>query len=524
LRREHLVTPTAGALCSVTALTRPRKPALRLRFGTRRARSAEPASADIAGTPASTTGKLAASTSVFWLGSTLTRALTFLLLPLYTRALSPASYGILSVLLVVTSAAGIVLSFGLDVGVFRSYYVARAAEDQHRFIQSAWRFLVVAPLVGALVLTLCALPFIGSWHHVDTADVFLALVGAALFAGFSVVPLAITRIELRLRTYLTLTVIDALSTTVATVLLVVVLHLGVTGWLVGVVISYAVDLVVAMWLIPWDRSQRTDWRQLGRAIRVSVMFMPNTLLMWALLLADRIVLATLVPASSLGVHSLAANLAVPVNVAVVALNQALMPSYARAGTDPTERAQLDKLVPAQVTVVVLLCLAAALLGSPVTGIVAPHSYASAGPLVAWIALGYGFLGLYCVPMNGATLGAGRGGMVWVTSALAATTNIGLLFWLVPSGGIRAAAIASAAGYLVLLAAIGVYARGPDNPVRYDWPKLGGAIVAGVAIYVGALATTPATGLVSLFGRLGWILVFALGAAAALRMTPRAQPS
>ena len=83
-------------------------------------------------------------------------------------------------------------------------------------------------------------------------------------------------------------------------------------------------------------------------------------------------------------------------------------------------------------------------------------------------MGYGFLGLYSIPMNGATLMAGRGRFAWVATVGSAGLNIALLFVFVPNYGIKAAAIASAVGYLVLLVTISIYAHARPNPIRYRW--------------------------------------------------------
>ena len=113
---------------------------------------------------------------MFGVGSALQRGIAFLLLPLYTRALTPAQYGTLSVLLAVTSAAGIVFAFGLDMGLFRSFFLH--AEDRRRvFVGSVWRLLMVAPFVASIVCAAIAAPFVLGIPRVTPLDVFLALLG-----------------------------------------------------------------------------------------------------------------------------------------------------------------------------------------------------------------------------------------------------------------------------------------------------------------------------------------------------------
>ncbi len=154
----------------------------------------------------------------------------------------------------------------------------------------------------------------------------------------------------------------------------------------------------------------------------------------------------------------------------------------------------------------MTCLAVALLAPCLVGFAAPSAYAGAAPLIPWLALGYAFLGLYYIPMNGRSLGMGHTRFVWVATALAAGTNVGLIFVLVPAYGIEAAAIASAIGYLVLLLAVGWHSRSPLNPVRYEWRLLLRASAVVSAVYIGATLTTGTTGIVSPLLRMAWLIL------------------
>ena len=445
---------------------------------------------------------------VFGAGSALQRGIAFLLLPVYTRALTPAQYGTLSVLLAVTSAAGIVFAFGLDMGLFRSFFqYENDPEGQRRFLGTMWRFLLVAPLIGAVVVTAIAAPLVRSIPRVGDFDVFLAVLAGAFYVGASAVPLVILRVRQRLRDFMLMSVVDAVATPALTLVFVVWLHDGIMGWLIAAAGSNLILLLGAMVIVPWDRRATFDRTVIAGALRFGIPLIPHAFALWALLLIDRGVLAGLVSAHQLGIYSLAANLGVPVAIAVQSLNQAMMPVYAAAGVDPARREHLQEMIVLQLTGVLAICLAGALLGGPVLVIMAAPAYRAAAPLVVWIVLGYGFMGLYFVPMNGITLGAGRNAMVWVVSVLGAASNVVLLIVFVPSGGLTAAAIASAAAYAVLFAGISIYARHPDNPVSYRWSQL--LPVAGVAgvVYVAARLTTADTGGTTIVLRIAWILLF-----------------
>lgn len=443
------------------------------------------------------------SAAVYAIGAALPRVAGFLLLPVYARALSPREYGTISLLLAASTAVAILLSLGLDLAIFRRYFELSSNPTLQRdFVQSVWRVLAVVPLSAA---TLGG----AVWWVLDPAEsvggfeVLLALLAAAVGVAATTVPLAVLRAEQRLQAYIVVTGTATLATATVTVFLVVILDGGVGGWLLGTILANAVTFIAAATAMPWVRSAPFRRELVVGAVALGIPLIPHFLSHWALQLADRVILAGLVSLSSVGVYSLASNLALPVLILVQSLNQGLMPTYARAATETGHTKELSSIVATQVTLVTAITLSCALVAEPLATVVAPAAYAGAGDLVPWIVLGYGFLGLYYIPMNGVSLGARRLRFVSLTTVIGVLTNIGLLLLFVPSEGLRAAAVASAIGYAVLLVAIFLYSRRPANPVRYRWPLIGSVVATAAIVYILAELTTPDHGIDGVALRAAW---------------------
>lgn len=448
---------------------------------------------------------------VYALAAAIQRALTFLLLPLYTHALTPAEYGRLSVVLTITTAASILFSLGLDYGLFRAFF--RLASDpthQREFVESVWSFLIGVVLASAGLISVLVGPWLGSSGTVRGPELVLGLVGIALFVAATTVPLSLLRAQERLRDYLILNAVLASTTSIFTVTFVVVLDEGVQGWLIAVLLANAVSLLAALVVIPWRVPRRFRRDDVREAVILSLPLVPHFAGHWGLQLANRAVLAGIVSTSTVGIYSLAATLAMPAMILVQSLNLGFMPSYASAGVRSDERSHLRGIVTLQASMALALCLAVALLAPCVVSLLVDPSYAPASPVIPWITLGFAFLGLYYIPMNGLGLGAGRTRFVWIATMFAAVTNLALLYLLVPNYGIKSAAIASAVGYLVLLAAVGWHSRHPDNPVTYDWRKLIVTVAVIAGAYAGATLTSDASSVLDVVVRLLWIGAATLG--------------
>lgn len=451
------------------------------------------------------TRQLFSNAMVFMAAAAFQRAIAFLLLPLTTRALDPTEYGQLAIALSAMLLAAVLFGLGFDYAVFR-LYLARDADSarQERVVLSTWATVGVVGAVGAIVLSAAAWLLLAPGLSITGPEATLAFVAAAFAAG-TLVPLSVLRAAGRVGAFVAVNVTIALASAGLILLCVVVLGWGPIGWLGAAVVANALGVGVAIHVVPLPRMQRFDPGIVRGALKVGVPLLPHFASHWALQLADRLVLATLVTDSKVGLYSLAGNFGLVAMIAVQGLNQAVMPTYARAAHDHTERARLAHLAVLQVVAVSLICITVALFGPLAVHLLLPADYGGAAALIPWITLGYAFLGFYFIPMNEVSLSVGRTGWIWVGTASAAAVDILALFIFVPSGGIMAAAVASAAAYVVLLTWLLLY-RHRHGIVKHDVGGLLRAVGGLALVYAGAVATTGSSDVGDLFARAAWMLL------------------
>lgn len=447
------------------------------------------------------TDRALTSAGTFTLAAASQRLLAFLLLPVYTAVLSPAEYGQLSVLLAIQAAAAVTLSAGFEVSVTRGVvHLERDPPAQMRFVRSAWTFLMAAAPVAALVLAVPIVLIAQGNETLDPFDSVVVMLVAAAFVAANTVPQATLRAQQRLRDYVVISAAAGLVTTFLTVLFVVVLRLGVEGWLFASLAAWVLVLFVAMWRMPWGLPRPFDEDGVRAAVLLGAPLIPHAIALWSLQLADRLVLSTFTSPAQLGVYGLAANLALPCMIAVQSLNQGFMPTYARTWDSQGARMELRAVITAQSFLVLVVGVTTALLGPPTVGIIAPASYAGAADLVPWLALGFTFLGLYFIPMNCVTLIVGRTRLVWILTAGAAVLGLALIATIAPEHGLESAAICVACAYGALLLAFSIYAHSLRLGVPVAWGRIA-EIVAVLAIgYAAIVLLVPSSGLGSLIAR------------------------
>jgi O-antigen/teichoic acid export membrane protein len=442
---------------------------------------------------------------VYTIASAAPRAVGFALLPVFTRVLDPSAYGQLSVALSVISVAAIIFALGFDVAVFRN--VIRLEDDppaRERFIGSTWTFLLLAPWLIAAVLGAVLVPILGTSDVLSSGRLILALIAAAISVGATTVPMVVLRSENRFRDYMYLTMINMIVSTGLSLILVVWIRGGPFGYLLSLVAGNLATLALALRLVPYSLPRPFDTAMVRETLGLSLPVVPHFVSLWALQLADRFLVATILGTAAAGLYGVASNMALPMFMIVLGFGQAFMPAYARASKAKDPKQSLHPTIIAQVGAMSVLCLACSALAPLAIHFLTTSQYATAADLTPWLVLGYGFQGFYAVPMNGITLTHGNTKGLAVVSGTGAAINIGLIVWWAPKYGLEAVAIASAIGYAALLAGVCLFAVYRKARLSYPWSRILATISVAIIGYLGCVETSGYTTFLDLAVRSIWI--------------------
>jgi O-antigen/teichoic acid export membrane protein len=94
--------------------------------------------------------------AIYGLGSIVARVLGVLLLPLYTRYLSPSDYGLIETLVALSAVLTALVAQGMKSAFFRFYFDSPEVERRHLVVRTAFWYVMAAStavLVGGIVLS-----------------------------------------------------------------------------------------------------------------------------------------------------------------------------------------------------------------------------------------------------------------------------------------------------------------------------------------------------------------------------------
>lgn len=423
--------------------------------------------------------RLARHSAIYGLGGIVSRILAVLLLPLYTHYLTPRDYGAIETLVAGSAVLAIVLRAGISSAFFRFYFDSPDPARRVVVVRTSFWFTMASATAGLAATVALAGPISQALFATGSQAGLVRAAAVGLWAQMNYEQLtSLFRVEERSVGFVLASLANILITVGATVGLVVGLHKGPLGVLVG---NFTGTLAVYSVLLVYRRFQlglvfdRGLFRQMNH---FGLPLVPSALALWVTNFSDRFFLVKLAGRSEVGLYSVGVRVASAIVLLLTAFRTA-WPAFAYSIEDEEEARRTYAFV---LTYLLLAaCWIALALGllSPwlVHLLAANHAFYPASRVVAPLAFGAAAFGGYMVM----AIGIGRARQTqfnWIVTGAAAAINIGLNLVLIPPYGMMGAAVATVAAYTLMFLGMTWNAQ-RVYPVPYQWRRV--VTLAAVAV-------------------------------------------
>jgi len=397
-------------------------------------------------------------------------AINFLLLPVYTRVLSPDEYGALTLLLIFETFLKLTLRCGLDSAYLRLYFDYPVEQDRRTLATTVLTFLLVLNVL-ALVLIWIGGPSLTDML-LGTRDYTAALRLVALhtiLSNFVFLPLNLFRAQERSSLVGLLTFARSLATVVVRLVLVVGLRHGVYGLALADAIvtgAFTIGLAPSLWGMVGGRPSR---RMLRDLLRYGFPQVPSGLLSQVMAMSDRYVLGLRLTLRDVGVYAIGNTMASVLKLYPVAFQTAWMPFAFSSLSRPDAPAVFARLGSYAFALLCFAGLAITLLAQPLTDLALPPSYQGAPSVVPLLALGIIFQS--AASFLTTSLNAAKQTSTYpITTAAGAVVSFAGCVLLIPRFGVMGAAAGTLCGQLAMAATTAWFAQ-RYYPIPYETPRL-----------------------------------------------------
>jgi len=395
---------------------------------------------------------------VYGLGSILAKSLGFFLLPIYTRIFSPAEYGTIEMLVVISSFLSSILVMGMDSAQSFYFFKEKTAgkQQQKALVTAILQWRVTWGLGIVLIATLCS-PLLNNWLFDGLLGwQFFALAFAgALFSTVMSQSAEVFRLTYKPWPFVIITTTSTVLSASFILMIVIFFQQGIIGYFYGIVLGSLCSAVLGWY---WAREylcfKKLYIDMWPKLLRFGLPLVPAGMGMYVMNTTDRWFIQHYHGVDALGLYAVAAKFALLLALVIETFRKAWWPiamdaMHSDDGPE-TFRMIANLFIGLGVSGIIFLTLLSPTLIDWFTD-ARYHSAWNIIGILAWQSL---FYGLFLVISAGIWKVEKTHLMIYLM-LIAAAINISLNYMLVPEWGNIGAALSTSISFLcwVIIAVI-----------------------------------------------------------------------
>jgi O-antigen/teichoic acid export membrane protein len=407
---------------------------------------------------------------VFGVSGAIKNLIGFLLIPLYTYYIGPRELGVWAILMIIFQAVPLVLRMGLGNALLRSWY---DYEDDQRppLASTVFIFLMLTSIPLLLVMAGFSTR-ISNWQFstANYAPHLRIICLLSLLEIFNVVPDTLMKIRNASLQYSACQMIGFITQLSITLTTVLYLERGIEGILLGYLAGSSIQYLLMFFLTFRGLRWGFDTDELKKMLAFGTPLIFGRLAAISFQSIDRIFLKHYVNMRIVGLYAFGNQLTSPINMLVTTPFSMIWPNMQFSTMkDRDANEYYARMLTYMVLLAAIFALPLAILVEDLLHIIASPKYWETAAVVPWLALAS------VLDITNPVLSVGvslkrksfLSPIIVITSAL---INIGLNFLLIPTYGMKGAAIATVLSYIAMCV-IRYQISNRLVPVTYEWGRL-----------------------------------------------------
>jgi len=341
---------------------------------------------------------LAKGSITYSLSSIINSAIPFFLMPILTRVLTPADYGITAIYSILISIYNIFIGINLYGAINREYFNKQL--DFNRYIFNCIIILLSAFLI---VFTFSVLfsKQISSWAKFPSEYLWTAII-ASLFFNFQAFLLSIYRAQKNAIKYSVFQIGQTFINFALSIILVVLLKKGWQGRIYANLIASVSFGIFALIILLFNYSKaKISFEYIGKSLKFGLPLIPHALGGLLISLFSRLVIANTLGLADTGLYTAALQIATILSIVEDSFNRAYAPwLYEKLNSNNDHvKLRIVKFTYLYFIVVFIFALMIGLSSPYLVKILLGKDFSKSAPIIIWIAIGAALNGMYYMVTN-----------------------------------------------------------------------------------------------------------------------------
>lgn len=426
--------------------------------------------------------RLIKQATIYGMADITPKAIGFFLIPVYTRCLTPVDYGVQAMIMLLLSFSGSIFLLGMSQGFYRLYFEGTTEKEKGTIYFTA---LVAAAFLGCIGMVVYAafasqisLVLFSTVTHAYYVKCALVMLFCQIVKA---IPFSVVVARGRSGFYLCMNIANFLIGLALNIYLIVVLKLGVQGWLYS---AMCVEVISALALIAITLPRQGigfSFKWLKEMMRYGFPLIFSWAFSFCYMASDRFFLEKFYSLAAVGLYALSLQFGELLTYAAAPFSTAYSPLVLSSHKEKHAKQMFARFFTYFFLVLCFLALGLSVYIRDILSIVASKTYWGAYKLVPILAVGTLFRMSYGQLILGITITKKTKFNLYV-NAIAAAMNILLLLFLVPRLGPTGAAVSRAVTFLIL-AILGNKISQRLFYIKYERKRIAQMAVLALGLYI-----------------------------------------
>ncbi len=431
--------------------------------------------------------RLTRHSAVYGFGHIVSRLVNFVLLPLHTNWLTPADFGVSTLVFSVLAIMTIVYTFGLDAAFLRYFILSDDPKKRKQVFSTAfWAVCAFAALFTVLMYGFAGT--VSRWviSEGDYSRLFRLTSLILLFDALAFLPLLYLRAEERSRQFVLMKFINVLINVAMNVLFLVYLRKGVEGIFWANLWASAVTFVLTLPILFRNIGRLFSWTDFNELLKFGLPYVPAALAVVVLDLGNRFILEKMAGLEITGIFSAGYKLGIFMSLVVAAFRFAWPPFFLSTSKQENAKDVFAKVLTYFVFVAAVIFLAISFFVDELVRLkifgwtIFGEDYWKGTVVVPVVLLSYLIYGIYVNFMVGIYLEK-KTSYLPIITGVGAAANIFANILLIPIFGMMGSAYATLLGYAVMAILLYAFAQ-KYYPISYEFSRIFKLAVVAVVIF------------------------------------------
>lgn len=249
--------------------------------------------------------KTISHTGIYTLGNIMRQMVSFIMLPIYTRCLTPADYGVIELLSMIIDFFAIFLGLRIGEAIFRFYTQYEDKREKNEVISTALIMVGLLNIAGIMLIIIGAGPLskvvFGSGEYVRYVVLFAFTL---LFQSFIEIPLLFIRAQQKPWLFVGFSLMKLVLQLSLNIYFVVIMQMRVEGVIYSALISGGVMSLIMLGYTFSHIGMRFARAKAGKLVNFSLPLMLASMLSFYLTFGDRYFLRVFASLDDVGIYSL----------------------------------------------------------------------------------------------------------------------------------------------------------------------------------------------------------------------------